>query len=389
MRAVGGAALTVVALLVLTAVLLAVRAPEQLQTSGFLYLAVVVLGALAFGGVTAVVGSVASALLMDYYFLPPTGHLTIYSGAELVAWSVFLLVCLGVGLLATSRRHHLRALRRAGDRLGAANFELMAAERELRASLAARTELARTEAALEATRRTDTFRRDLLATVSHELRTPLAALMGLGTALAHDGGRSALRHPEYPDLIVSEARRIDRLIRDLLELARIETGQLQVETEVIDLGDAVREAARRWESQLAVEVVVPPSSTLVVADWDRVQQLLDNGLANVQRHAGTDRARLDVSAPSPVRSTAAECVVGDRGRGIPPQVQEHLFEHYSGNRGARGLGLGLAVSRGLAEAMGGALWIDSPLTGGTQLHLLLPLAPATEPVAPAPIGARA
>lgn len=378
-----------VALVALTAVLVRIGAPHQLQTSGFLYLAVVVLGALAYGGWAAVVGSVTSALLLDFFFVPPVDRLTIYSGADLVSWAAFLLVCLGVGLMATSRRRHLRELTVTGARLRSANGELQTAERELRSSLDTRTELARTEAALEATRRAESFRRDLLATVSHELRTPLASLLGRGTALARDPGLGSLQHADYPDLIVSEARRIDRLITDLLELARIENGQLQVETEVMDLGEATTEAAGRWVGQLHLELEVPSQPVLVVADWDRVQELLDNGLANVVRHAGTRAARLTVRARSAARRTAAECSIADHGRGIRPDLREHLFEPYAGNRSARGLGLGLAISRGLAEAMGGVLWVEAPTSGGTRLNLLLPLAHTEETLstAPVPMGA--
>lgn len=385
--ALGGALLTILALMALTAVLQAIHAPRHPDSYGFLYLAVVVLGAIAFGVLAAVAGALAAALLVDFYFLAPVGHLTIYSTPQILGWVIFLAVCLGVGLLATGRRRHLADLRQASARLAAANEELRRAESELRSALGTRTELARTEAALAATRRAETFRRDLLATVSHELRTPLAALLGHSTALAADPGREGLRHPEYLDTVAGEARRIDRLISDLLDLARIETGQLQVETEVMDLGEAALEASRRWRDRLRLRLDAPGSPTLVVGDWDRVQQLLDNALANVQRHSGTREATVRVLAPSLARVTAAECAVADRGRGIPDSARSRLFERYSSSGPAGGLGLGLSVSRGLAEAMGGGLWVDSPPGGGTELHFLLPLASAVQPEAAAAVPA--
>jgi K+-sensing histidine kinase KdpD len=373
-RSLLGALLTVATLLGLTAALAALRAPAEIQTSGFLYLAVVVLGSLLFGGATALVGSLTSALLMDYFFLPPVGRLTIYSAPALAAWAAFLLVSLGVGLLATSRRRSLEELRTARDRLEAANTGLRRAGAELEASLSARTDLARTEAALEATRRAEAFRQELLATVSHELRTPLAALLGHGTALMEDQGLRRLQHPGHAQAIVAEARRLDRLIRDLLELARIETGQLDVEIEVIDLCDAIREAARRWRGQLSPSLRLDGAPVLVLADWDRVQQLLDNALSNVSRHSGTREVTIEVLSPSPARQTAAECHIQDRGVGIPAQLQEHLFERYARDRRGGGLGVGLSVCRWLAEAMGGAVWVESKGKGaGTAFHFLLPL----------------
>lgn len=381
-RSLIGTTLTVAALAGLTAALVALRAPAEIQTSGFLYLAVVVLGSLLFGGVTALVGSLTSALLMDYFFLPPVGRLTIYSAPALAAWAAFLLVSLGVGLLATSRRRSLEELRTARDRLEAANTGLVRAGAELEASLSARTDLARTEAALEATRRAEGFRRELLATVSHELRTPLAALLGHGTALMEDQGLHQLQHPNHAQAIVAEARRLDRLIRDLLELARIETGQLDVEIEVIDLCDAIREAARRWLGQLTPTLRLAGAPVLVLADWDRVQQLLDNALSNVSRHAGTREVAIEVLSPSPARQTAAECRVQDHGRGIPADLQEQLFQRYSRDRRGGGLGVGLSVCRGLAEAMGGAVWVESGGEGeGTAFHFLLPLEASQRPAA--------
>lgn len=384
----GGVLLTVLALAALTAILQAIHAPHHPDTFAFLYLAVVVLAAIAFGVPAALAGALTASVLVDVYFLPPVGHLTIYSTPQLVGWIVFFSVCLGVGILAAGRRRHLADLRRASLRLAAANAELRRAGNELSTALGARTELARTEAALAATRRAETFRRDLLATVSHELRTPLAALLGHTTALAVDPGRVGLRHPEYVDTVVAEARRIDRLISDLLDLARIETGQLQVETEVLDLGEAAIEASRRWRDRLQVGLVTVPTPVLVLGDWDRVQQLLDNALANVQRHSGTREATIRVVAPSVARVTAAECVVQDHGRGIPDSARSRLFERYSSSGPTGGLGLGLSVSRGLAEAMGGGLWVDSTAQSGTELHFLLPLATAVQPGVAAAVPAR-
>lgn len=380
-----GSLATLLGLSLLTALLVRLGVPHQPQAYSFLYLAVVTVAATAFGFSAALAGSVASALLVDYFFLPPVGHLTIYSTDQTVGWVIFLLVCLGVAALSIRRRRHLLALQSTARELESRNLALGEAETALKQSLQARTELARTEAALAATQRAETFRRDLLATVSHELRTPLAALLGYSTALADGSGADQAQLAEYPVLIAGEARRIDRLIGDLLEMARIESGQLHVESQVMDLGEAAREVGIRWGSDLYVAVAVPDHPVLVVADWDRVQQILDNALRNVKAHAGCDRSEVVVNSPSAFRRTAAECLVRDRGTGIPPQVRERLFERYSASNKSGGLGLGLAISRGLAEAMGGALWVDSPASGGTELHLLVPLAP--EPDRQASAGA--
>lgn len=376
-----GALVTLASLGLLTFILVRLGVPHQPQAYSFLYLAVVVVAATAFGFTAALAGSLGSAILVDLYFLPPVGHLTIYSTAQTIGWVIFLLVCLGVAALATARRHHLLSLQEVAAQLEERNRALKAAESVLQQSLEVRTELARTEAALAATKKSEGFRRDLLATVSHELRTPLAALLGYSTALADAGSPAAGTTSEYPALIAAEARRIDRLIGDLLEMARIESGQLQVETQVMDLGDAAREAAFRWGHELDLALMVPTEPVLVVADWGRVQQILDNALRNVSVHAGCRSAKIVVDPVSSSRRSAAECLVQDAGMGIPPELQQHLFERYATRGPGGGLGLGLAVSRGLAEAMGGALWVDSPGSVGTALHLLVPLA-RTAPAIP-------
>ncbi|MHB8393847.1 MAG: sensor histidine kinase [Candidatus Dormibacteria bacterium] len=375
-RAIWGSLATVIGLVLLTVGLVHLGVPRQPQAYSFLYLAVVAVAAGAVGFSAALAGSVASAILVDFYFLPPVGHLTIYSTNQTVGWIIFLLVCLGVAALATTRRRHLLALQSIAGELEQRNLTLKRSEVALEQSLEARTELARTEAALAATRRAETFRRDLLATVSHELRTPLSALLGYSTALAEHSQAERQGLEEYPALIAAEARRIDRLIGDLLEMARIESGQLHVESQVIDLGEAAREAALRWAQKLDVTVSAPSTPVLVFADWDRVQQILDNALRNVTVHADIGSAEVLVNSPSGSRRTAAECLVRDRGVGIPLEVRTRLFERYSAAGKTGGLGLGLALSRGLAEAMGGALWIDNPTNGGTELHLLVPLAPS-------------
>lgn len=369
-RVVLGLVLTLAAVTLLTALLKALRLPDHTQTYEFIYLAVVVAAAGVYGFPAAMAGSLASALAVDYFFLPPVGRLTIYSTTETLAWVAFLLVCLAVAGLTNARRRHLLRLRAATAQLRASNLELRAAEAELEKSIAARTELARTEAALAATRRAEAFRRELLATVSHELRTPLSSLLGYSTALS-DADWHNQRWREYPQLIAAEARRMNRLLDDLLEMARIDTGQVHIETQVMDLGDAAKEAAQRWARTLDLQVTVPSSPTLVIADWQRVQQVLDNALRNVELHSGQTRADIAVREAPPYRRTATELVVRDHGHGIAPEVRDRLFQRYA-SASEGGLGLGLAVSRGLTEAMGGALWIDHAPDSGVQFHLMLP-----------------
>ena len=249
-------------------------------------------------------------------------------------------------------------------------------------------------------------RAEFLGMVSHELRTPLAAIKG-STAALLGGVRNfaPAETREFIRIVDGQADRMIGLIADLLDAGRIETGTLSVlpePSEVAALVDRARTTFLSGGGRHTVTIDLPPDLPRVMADRPRVEQVLNNLLANAARQAPES---------SPIRIAAERdgvhvaVSVADEGRGIPPERLAQLFRKYSGAAGARpgdgtgGSGLGLAICKGLVEAHGGRIRAESGGPGlGARFTFTLPVAgqagagvpaPAPAPDRPAPRQGRA
>ena len=228
-------------------------------------------------------------------------------------------------------------------------------------------------------------RRDLIANVSHELRTPVATIRGyLESALAGDGevptDDQGLRH----DLVVmeGEVERLQGLIDDLFTLARAEVDGLALNLQPIDVGPLVRGrveamAPLAWHrGRVEVVAEVPPELPAVLADPDRLEQVLVNLLRNGVRHTPPG------GIVAVLVAVAEDCVrieVRDTGEGIPPGDMDLVWERFYRGAGARvkdnrGAGLGLALVKELTEAMGGTVEVESTVGQGSCFIVRLPRA---------------
>ena len=227
---------------------------------------------------------------------------------------------------------------------------------------------------LEATERR---RIQLVGDVAHELRTPLTTLDGYLEGL-EDGVIAPSAQTWH--LLRAETARLTRMVNDLSELWRAEAHQLPLSIEAVDVTAIAREVGERFAPQAAARgiTLVPPDVTAPAgarADRDRVAQVLSNYLSNALRHA-PDGSRITVA----VTRTAAEVRVSvtDEGPGLAEDQLEAVFERFyrvdaARSRAAGGSGIGLAIVRALAEAMGGGAWAESPGPGrGATFHLELP-----------------
>jgi signal transduction histidine kinase len=219
-----------------------------------------------------------------------------------------------------------------------------------------------------------------LATMSHELRTPLNAIIGFSEVLRERSfGELNARQAEYLDDIHASGRHLLTLIDDVLDLAKVEAGRIDLELDDVDVRDClemgsmmVSERARRGGVRLECEVDADVGT--VRADARRLRQVVLNLMANAVRF--TPRGGL-------VRATARReqheivIAVGDTGPGIPPDEQELIFETFrqGGDGDAEGSGLGLPLSRALVELHGGRLWVESRPGEGSTFVLALPLVP--------------
>src|SRR5215210_1187703 len=211
--------------------------------------------------------------------------------------------------------------------------------------------------------------RSFLLSVSHELKTPLTAIRGYAEGV----GEGVLDVDEAAETIVRESERLERLVRDLLDLARMRKSEFAVRREPIDLADAAREAVRRHEQQARTFGVtleaVAPSSAPAVGDADRALQAVSNLVENALRLTPSGGSVRVVVAPGSI-------TVEDTGPGLALEDLEHAFERFYlysryGRERPVGTGLGLAIVKELAEGMGGTVEVESEPGRGARFTVRL------------------
>jgi two-component system, OmpR family, sensor histidine kinase KdpD len=220
----------------------------------------------------------------------------------------------------------------------------------------------------------------LLASVSHDFRTPLASILGAATSLSEFGERFTPERRD--DLLVSireEAERLDAMVRNLLAITRLEAGALDIRRDWVDVGDIVERVAglaRRRGARQTIAVEIADEPPLVRADAILIEQALSNVLGNAVLHCPAETA---VTLGLRATETALEISVTDDGPGVPADIRPHVFDKFvSGDRrqgdGGIGHGLGLAIARGILEAHGGSIRVESPVAAGrgTRFVLVLP-----------------
>jgi signal transduction histidine kinase len=224
------------------------------------------------------------------------------------------------------------------------------------------------------------LRRDLVANVSHELRTPISALRAHLENLL-DGVERA--DPETLQVMLAQTERLGRLVDQLLELSRLESGDVPMLRERVSLGPLVERVLSEIEVVRArrdVELTedLPDDLPQIYADPERVYQVLFNLLDNAVRFTPSG-GRVTLTASS--RNGAIDVVVADTGPGIPPEHLPRLFERFyrvdrARSRGEGGTGIGLAIARSVVEAHGGRIWAESEPGKGSTFTFELPVARA-------------
>jgi two-component system, OmpR family, sensor histidine kinase KdpD len=255
--------------------------------------------------------------------------------------------------------------------------------------------LERTQLAEEARRaslriETEQLRNALLSSVSHDLRTPLGVVTGATSALLEDDvpKDDATRR----QLLVTaheEAQRLNRLVRNLLDMTRLEAGALKVQKDLQPLEEVVGSALDRMEDRLRgreVTTSIPAGLPLVPFDAILIEQVLINLLENATKYspAGTP---IEVRAQA--REGEVEVEVADRGPGVARQDAERVFDKFYRVREGEGggVGLGLTICRGIVSAHGGRIWVEERSGGGAAFRFTLPLQGPLEAPADAGMGA--
>ncbi len=231
------------------------------------------------------------------------------------------------------------------------------------------------EAALVAAE-TESLRNTLLASISHDLRTPLAAIAGAGSALADpELAIDSAARMRLATTIETKAQEMSKLISNVLELMRFESGEVQLRLDWQTLDDLVGTALGQLQERLAdhpVEIDLPDALPAVRVDAPLVTQVFVNLLDNCVRHtpAGT---RISISASA--ENQYVRVLVDDNGPGLPPGDPERLFKKFQRGReesNAGGAGLGLAICRAIVTAHGGTITAAARPAGGTRFEFTLP-----------------
>jgi Na+/proline symporter/nitrogen-specific signal transduction histidine kinase len=257
--------------------------------------------------------------------------------------------------------------------------ELEAKQRELEAATAELRE------ANERLREVDRMKDDFISTVTHELRTPLTSIRALSEMLHDDPRIELAARSRFLGIIVGEAERLTRLINQILDMAKLESGRAEWTSGAVDIGEVAREAMESLGQLFrdkAVELTseMPSVGPVVQADRDRLMQVVINLLSNAVKFVPGDSGRVHVRIG--VENGMVRVEVADNGPGLTAEECGVIFEKFrqGGNTltdKPKGTGLGLPISRQIIEYFGGKLWVESRPGAGANFIFTVPL-PAPE-----------
>ncbi|MGY4974666.1 ATP-binding protein [Streptomyces nigrescens] len=231
----------------------------------------------------------------------------------------------------------------------------------------------------EARRRTELSHAELIATVAHELRSPLTSVKGFTATLLQKWERFTDDQKRLMlETVDADANRVTRLIAELLDISRIDSGRLEVRRQRVDMSAAVRRhvqaqtTAGQRPDRFLIRMLEPLPD--LWADPDKVDQVLGNLLENAVRH-GEGTVTIEVGPVSDATSTEGTSVtVSDEGPGIPEESMSRVFTRFWRGSKRGGTGLGLYIVKGIVEAHGGTITVGRAPAGGAQFRFSLPVA---------------
>jgi K+-sensing histidine kinase KdpD len=366
------------AVMALTFALRPLRGTINQTTMALALLLIVLFVATLWGARPAIAASLLGMLCFNFFFLPPVGTLTIADPDNWIALAAFLATAITAGQLSA------RVQRRA-EEAEAGRREIERLYNELRAAFARASHA-------EALRQSERLKSALLDAVTHDLRTPLTSIKASVTTLLDEFTSGDEAEPltldpegrrEMLEVIDEECDRLNRFIEGLVEMARIEAGELQLRRRWGTMDEIITAAlarARMVAGQHQVQVAIEPDLPVVRVDARAVSEVVYTLLENAAKYSPAG-SRMRVSASRRDEETV-EVAVEDEGRGIPVELRERVFDKFframregDANKSLPpGTGMGLAIARGLVEAHSGHIWIESGAAGrGTRVVFTLPI----------------
>jgi K+-sensing histidine kinase KdpD len=343
----------------LAAVFLITAIPESVHTRvssttiALVLLVVILFSASFFGRNPALLASLAAMLSFNYFFLPPYGTWHIADSTNWVAWLAFILTAVVAGELSAYAR-------RRADEATRGKLEIERLYSELQGAFE--------QASLtEALRQSEKLKSSLLDAVTHDLRTPLTSIKASVTTLLEDKKEKFLDeegHVEFLEIINEETDRLNEFIEGMVGLAKIEANALHIRKTWSETEEIINNAVERAKNQLhshQILIEIEPDLPNILVDASSISEVVYTLLDNAAKYSPAD-SRIKIQA----RRAAAETVeiaVEDEGKGIPREMREKVFEKFVRaeeedlHTTASGLGLGLAIARGIVESQGGKIWI--------------------------------
>ncbi len=332
---------------------------------GVVFIPAVLLVSVGWGFWQGLFTALLSAVAFNWFHLPPVGRLTIADDRNVVALVVFITVAVASSALAEVARARAREAEHRREEASRALAEMAELAREKDRMQAEAIETA-------ALRRSDELKTALLRSVSHDLRTPLTSIIAAGAALDSPTATPEERH-ELSLAIVEEGERLSRLVANLLDVSRLESGTAEPHRELVGL-EEVLEAARLSipEAGQVVHLALDPDLPALRADPTQLERAFANLLDNATRHGGGEAVQVHARLIGP----NVEVRVVDQGPGIPLRERERIFmPFYQAGPGnvRKGSGLGLAIAKGFVEANSGEIGVESLPGQGTSFVVTLPV----------------
>jgi K+-sensing histidine kinase KdpD len=353
--------LSAVAVLLATVILISLSDHVNSTTVALSLLLVVLASATFFGRNPALLASFIAMLCFNYFFLPPVHTWTIADPQNLVAWAAFTITAIIAGELSAYARRRARESERLYEELQTA-FQ--------------------TATQNEALRQSEQLKSALLDAVTHDLRTPLTSIKAsVTTLLDSEGGHRTIEldsggRAEFLDIIDEETDRLNGFIESMVELARVEAGSVNNTGGLANVEEIISialERARRILSEYKVRLRLEPELPLIRVDARAIAEVVYNLIDNAVKYSPAGSL---ITIAAKAHGNVVVISVMDEGRGIPEELRERVFEKFVriGDDNSKGLGLGLAIARGIVEAQKGTISARPGENGkGTKIILRLPI----------------
>ena len=346
---------SILAVLLVTALLEPFHREINSTTIALAFLIVVLFSATFFGRNPALFASLVAMLCFNYFFLPPVRTWAISEPQNLVAWFAFTLTAIVAGELSAYAR-------RRADEATRGKLEIERLYVELQSAFEQASQA-------EALRQSEKLKSSLLDAVTHDLRTPLTSIKASVTTLLEDKKENLLDdagQKEFLEIINEETDRLNEFIEGIVGIAKVEANALRIRKVWSEVEEIINNAIQRAKNQLSsnhIVIKIERDLPNIFVDASSIAEVVYTLLDNAAKYS-PKRSKIRIAARR-VENEKIEIAIEDEGRGIREEIREKVFDKFFRNDGedihttASGLGLGLAIARGIVESQGGRIWIEN------------------------------